>query len=353
LTRRTFLLFCALISVIGLSYADEEFWCDGGAQQATLTDSLNSFILGTNLATWKYNHLWGSDECPCSWYGVICSSSNTTVKLNLADNEIYGTISPLFCSNIYSSIDLNNNELFSKIPSCLGDMQHLDALHLSNNSFQGLLPDSLGNLLKLEHLDISKNEFAGPFPDYIQCPDQFFSSKAKLEISDNKFWCPSPNWCKSPPTGNGQCSHCEDEPSQLCTNKNKKACDTQIVCCYESSWNATTCEDIINKTNASCTSDLPPITCPDYRPPSGSKSSDSGIDLTAIWWTCFTVGIIFIILAVGLFAIFLITLKKRQWSFKAVKNQLIKVDSETYMMDPDDDIYQDEMPPRSSLDYEL
>eukprot|EP00012_Vannella_robusta_P007487 CAMPEP_0206206686 /NCGR_PEP_ID=MMETSP0166-20121206/15117_1 /ASSEMBLY_ACC=CAM_ASM_000260 /TAXON_ID=95228 /ORGANISM="Vannella robusta, Strain DIVA3 518/3/11/1/6" /LENGTH=342 /DNA_ID=CAMNT_0053627251 /DNA_START=102 /DNA_END=1130 /DNA_ORIENTATION=- len=340
-----------LFWVLGTVWADESYWCDNSTQQETLTNSLNGFILGTDPATWNYVYLWGSEECPCSWYGVECTSSNTTVKLNLAENTIYGTISSDFCANIYSSIDLNNNELFSEIPSCLGDMHHLQSLRLNNNSLQGLLPDSLGNLGKLEYLDIRKNEIAGPYPSYIQCPNQYFSDKTELKFSDNQFWCPSPKWCG--PSGNGQCKYCEDEPSSRCTNQNKEACDTLLICCYKSSWNEATCGDIVDKKNTTCTPDLPTITCDDYRPPSGGKDDSSSFNWGALWWVAFSVGVVLVILAIGLFAIFLITLHKRQWSFKAVRNELIKVDSETYVMDPDDDIYQDEMPPRSSLDYEL
>jgi len=60
-----------------------------------------------------------------------------------------------------------------------------------------------------------------------------------------------------------------------------------------------------------------------------------------------------IVIAIGCFVTVVITAQKRDWSFKRNRKNLVQVDSDTYMIDPDDDIYQDEMPPRSSLDYEL
>jgi len=353
--RRYTLVFILALATVCSVHADDAFWCDNGVQQQLLTKSLNGFLVGTEPSSWLYNHLWGSEECPCEWYGVDCSLSNDEVTLSLPNNKIYGSISSEFCANIYQSINLDNNELFARLPACIGDMNHLTSLRLQNNSFQGLLPESLGNLNKLKHLDVSQNLFSGPFPDYLACPNVYFPEKINLAFEENLFWCPTADWCSSPPTGNGECEDCEDEPSDNCTNLNAVACDTLIGCCYSNSWNSQ-CELIVANSTVGCapehTNDAP---CT-YKPPNEEESSDKssdGFDYSGILWTTFTIVIVLVILALGCFAVFFITMKKRNWYFSQVKRDLVKVDSDTYTMDPDLDIYQDETPPRSSLDYEL
>jgi len=344
MARTQTLLSCvALLLCVGLACADTAWWCDGGENESRLSTSLNNFYLHTAPLSWRYTHLWGSEECPCQWFGVDCSGKNGTVSLHLENNHIEGMVDSSFCDDIYSEINFSNNSLAGVLPTCFGNMKQLQGLYLSDNEFQGLLPDSLGTLSHLRRLEIARNRFAGPFPDYLQCPYFFFGDKVHVEIKNNSFWCPSPEWCQK-----NQCNFCISEPSPACTNQNKAACNAELQCCYEKSWEQG-CDDYIEKMSIECVVEevLPEGCDPSYKP---DKNDDDG---NSMWWLLPAGLALLAVIGAGCLGTVIITVRKRDWSFRQQRKELIQVDSDTYMIDPDDDIYQDEMPPRSSLDYEL
>ncbi|GAB4841224.1 hypothetical protein Ancab_039683 [Ancistrocladus abbreviatus] len=69
--------------------------------------------------------------------------------------------------NIFTSIDLSNNEFVGKIPDSIGNLIGLQALNLSHNKLIGSIPRSLGNLSNLESMDLSCNLLSGEIPQQL------------------------------------------------------------------------------------------------------------------------------------------------------------------------------------------
>jgi len=227
MSRTQILVSCvALLLCVSLVRGDKAWWCDDGVNESKLSNSLQNFYLNTVPLSWHYTHNWGSEECPCEWFGVDCTGKNGTVSLHLENNGIEGSVASSFCDDIYSEINFSNNSLAGVLPECFGSMSKLQGLYLSDNEFQGLLPDALGQLSNLRRLEITRNRFAGPFPDYLKCPYFYFGDKVHIEMKNNSFWCPSPEWCQK-----NQCNYCISEPSDACTNQNKAACNAELECC--------------------------------------------------------------------------------------------------------------------------
>ncbi|KAH7846676.1 hypothetical protein Vadar_016871 [Vaccinium darrowii] len=112
--------------------------------------------------------LWNStrDPNPCSWYGVTCSSDNSSIthfsihSFSVSNSDFL----PVLCQiDALESIDLSNNQL-SSIPSGFmtycGNLTGLRELYFSRNRLSGSLPNFHG-FLKLEYLDLSHNMLSG------------------------------------------------------------------------------------------------------------------------------------------------------------------------------------------------
>ncbi|KAG9135551.1 hypothetical protein Leryth_026326 [Lithospermum erythrorhizon] len=83
--------------------------------------------------------------------------------------------------DLYSILDLSNNQLSGQLPPSLGHLKGLKLLNLSFNSISGQIPSSLGDLKTLEildfshnrlsvlnWLDVSNNQLTGPIPESAQ-----------------------------------------------------------------------------------------------------------------------------------------------------------------------------------------
>ncbi|XVF55058.1 hypothetical protein PTKIN_Ptkin06aG0006200 [Pterospermum kingtungense] len=96
------------------------------------------------------------------------SSSRNLTELNLASNQLYGTIHSTNWSGLFKlvSVDLRNNKLSGTIPAALFGIPSLEKIFLSQNQFNG----SLGYLhgknasLLLNVLDLGSNKLQGRFP---------------------------------------------------------------------------------------------------------------------------------------------------------------------------------------------
>ncbi|KAJ0457730.1 putative protein kinase RLK-Pelle-LRR-III family [Helianthus annuus] len=106
------------------------------------------------LDTWNY-----SDQSPCSWNGVVCSSNRRVTELSLPDSK-----------------------LVASIPANIGLIKHLSKLDLSNNSINGSIPLSLYNATKLKFLDVSNNLISGELPELVKKLKsiQFFNVSGNL-----------------------------------------------------------------------------------------------------------------------------------------------------------------------------
>ncbi|KAM0870335.1 hypothetical protein ACQ4PT_040068 [Festuca glaucescens] len=79
-------------------------------------------------------------------------------------------------------LDLSFNQLDSKIPKELGNMNYLSVLILGNNLLSGAIPDELGDAKKLLALDLSHNQLEGPIPGSLST-----LALSLIDLSNNKL----------------------------------------------------------------------------------------------------------------------------------------------------------------------
>ncbi|MCD7445988.1 hypothetical protein HAX54_024692 [Datura stramonium] len=109
-----------------------------------------------------------SDETPCRWKGVNCTSGyNAAVQsLDLRSMNLSGTLSSsiggLVCLTV---LDLSHNGLTGNIPKEMRNCSKLQSLKLHDNEFYGQIPDELYNLSHLKDLDLFNNMISGPISE--------------------------------------------------------------------------------------------------------------------------------------------------------------------------------------------
>ena len=87
-----------------------------------------AFSLNVNASGWQcISNTPASD--PCTWYGVTCYGSNI-VSIQLVNVTLPQTISVL---SDLRFLDISNCLLSGTIPSSLGDITSLQAIHLTND----------------------------------------------------------------------------------------------------------------------------------------------------------------------------------------------------------------------------
>ncbi|KAJ4816380.1 receptor like protein 9 [Rhynchospora pubera] len=110
--------------------------------------------------------------------------------LNLGGNVLEGALPTSICSMQYLQfLDLSRNNFSESFPSCL-NISNLQFLHLSQNSFSGTFPIGLSNSPNLRTIDISGNEFSGTLPKWI---NGTFVKLRVLLLKGNEFEGPIPN----------------------------------------------------------------------------------------------------------------------------------------------------------------
>ncbi|XP_060671968.1 receptor-like protein EIX2 [Ziziphus jujuba] len=91
------------------------------------------------------------------------------VFLDISFNQLSGTL-PDCWSSLYSLAVLNlahNYNLSGKLPTSIGTLLSIQALHLGNNNFTGGLPSSWKNCSRLVAFDVGENNLLGPIPSWI------------------------------------------------------------------------------------------------------------------------------------------------------------------------------------------
>ena len=152
-------LFLLLYSTIvdDLDIREDDTYCPLDRQ------ALVSFYMATKGTDWNKDTNWLEPETHhCSWYGVTCDDSNSTVlHLTLPRNGLAGAIpSELFNLTSLESIDFNDNSLQGSIPPELGMLTNLKKLRLSYNMLTGI-PTTFGLLTKLSFLHVHGNRISG------------------------------------------------------------------------------------------------------------------------------------------------------------------------------------------------
>lgn len=106
---------------------------------------------------------WLTTTTPCSWFGILCNSSNQVTYLNLSGNGnvkfgLIGAI-PAEIGNLtnLTELFLTSNELTS-VPSEIGNLVNLTWLFLPDNQLTDLPPE-IGDLSNLNYLYLYSNQF--------------------------------------------------------------------------------------------------------------------------------------------------------------------------------------------------
>ncbi len=187
-------------------------------------DVLIKLFNAWNGSHWINSKGWGTNSSHCYWKGIVCNKNEGVRYINLANNNLVGTIpEELALLEQLERLDLSSNDLRGTIPDALWSLANLTELSLGHNknlggtistaigratklhslslwscTIQGTLPLALEQLPSLETLDLSNNSLSGTIPAlnmsiillaYNQfsgtIPDIFFSST--LDLSNNKL----------------------------------------------------------------------------------------------------------------------------------------------------------------------
>uniref|UniRef100_A0A0E0KZ17 non-specific serine/threonine protein kinase n=1 Tax=Oryza punctata TaxID=4537 RepID=A0A0E0KZ17_ORYPU len=144
------------------------------AVKAALHDTANV------LAGWNAGSgVGGVGGGPCNWSMVTCSETGHVSVLELAHQNLSGTLSPAIGKlKRLRLLFLQHNAISGPIPDTIGRLKRLQTLDLAYNHFTGTIPGILGHsngifyLIKVEQLflpvvelrDLSFNNLSGPAP---------------------------------------------------------------------------------------------------------------------------------------------------------------------------------------------
>ncbi|XP_068643778.1 receptor protein kinase-like protein ZAR1 [Aristolochia californica] len=172
-----FLHIACSILFFSLSYSVSSLNSDGfsllALKEAIVFDPHHS------LSSWKE-----SDETPCSWAGISCSSGRVS-EISLPDKGLAGYIpSELGFLLSLQYLSLRNNNFSNPIPSGLFSASSLISLDLSLNFLSGKIPPDIKVLKHLIHLDLSSNLLNGSLPDALM---ELTSLSGSLNLSYNQF----------------------------------------------------------------------------------------------------------------------------------------------------------------------
>jgi len=128
-------------------------------------NALKDFFDSAKGIEWTESSTWLDPyESHCSWYGVECSETNNTIKLELPNNGLSGTLSnKIAILSLLEVLDLSDNDIKGSIPTEIGLLFHLTYIRLRYNSFIGN-ETNFGNLQHLELIQLHGNRLSGSIP---------------------------------------------------------------------------------------------------------------------------------------------------------------------------------------------
>ena len=97
-----------------------------------------------------------------------CYNIETTIYLNLFNNQLTGEIPPEIGNLInLEELHLGGNQLTGEIPPEIGNLTNLWYLELHGNQLTGQIPSEIGNLVNLTFLHLDNNNLSGEIPENI------------------------------------------------------------------------------------------------------------------------------------------------------------------------------------------
>jgi hypothetical protein len=130
--------------------------------------------------TWTKRNGWllNANECD-SWNGISCApidlggtvgTQNVTVRVNLFNNNVKGTIpADLGLLTALTSFAASYNKLTGTLPASIGQWTALTYFGVDKNALTGTIPTSIGNWSQIRTAYFQSNQFTGIMPNGI-CP---------------------------------------------------------------------------------------------------------------------------------------------------------------------------------------
>ena len=114
---------------------------------------------------WTNNTKWKTDAPLGEWHGVTTNSDGRVVRLGLNDNNLAGQV-PSEIGDLVrlEALHIFGNSLTGRIPSEIRNLPNLADLRLGGNSLSGQLPPGIGDLSELRHLRLQDNSLTGQLP---------------------------------------------------------------------------------------------------------------------------------------------------------------------------------------------
>ncbi|CAI9764450.1 unnamed protein product [Fraxinus pennsylvanica] len=108
---------------------------------------------------------WTEENAICNFTGIVCDSNQNVKEINLAGQNLSGTVSfDSICSlESLQNLSLGSNFLYGRVSDHLSNCTSLQFLDLGKNYFSGEVPD-FSSLYQLELLNLNGSGFSGLFP---------------------------------------------------------------------------------------------------------------------------------------------------------------------------------------------
>ncbi|KAK3164737.1 hypothetical protein QOZ80_1AG0023920 [Eleusine coracana subsp. coracana] len=130
--------------------------------------SERSALLAFQTATPHQRRLgWTTSTSACSWFGVTCDPTNSTVvDVRLPGVGIVGAVPPGTFGRLPNLrvLSLRSNRVLGGLPSDLLALPNLKSLFLQRNELSGPIPTGITGLASLERLVLAHNNLSGPIP---------------------------------------------------------------------------------------------------------------------------------------------------------------------------------------------
>ncbi|KAK7284932.1 hypothetical protein RJT34_19686 [Clitoria ternatea] len=152
------------VCLITLALSSILIVAQGAPQNDTL--ALTQFRLQTDTHGYLLTNWTGGDACSAAWNGVECSPNGRVVGLSLPSLNLRGPIDSLSPLAYLRFLDLHENRLNGTVSPLL-NCTSLELLYLSGNDFSGEIPPEISSLRLLVRLDISDNNIRGTIPKKI------------------------------------------------------------------------------------------------------------------------------------------------------------------------------------------